>query len=361
MQMDMHYYGTYAMARAAGITKNAAKVIATAAQFVDDNAAKDSIYFRDGGRLDAEATAHHALDRKNIDPEDQRKIWVPFHFLPGNQGTTYTERLLCRKYSDITREMVKYTLSLANRSYALPLIGIAAHVYADTFSHYGFSGISSRRNKIVNDSFNFIDLETEMEIYIRDKEKKFRENYPCEEGLLTNIKSWFAEEFSGALGHGAAVTFPDRPYLKWSFTYEDPKSDSGERDNPVTFMEGCNALHTFFRDFAKARPDYAENDFSKFADIEKEIETILNVQAPKEKRIQAWRAAAKNGNLFASGIEIIPKYNEDFWHNERENLARKKDSSIATGLSIYRFYQAAAVYRTYILRILLPSKGLVVT
>ena len=39
----MHYYGTYAMARAAGITRNAAKVIAVAAQFVDDNAAKESI------------------------------------------------------------------------------------------------------------------------------------------------------------------------------------------------------------------------------------------------------------------------------------------------------------------------------
>ncbi|NQT09546.1 MAG: hypothetical protein HQ573_00015 [Desulfobacteraceae bacterium] len=50
MQIDMHYYGTYAMARAAGITRNAAKVIATAAQFVDDNAAKNSIKFRDGGR-----------------------------------------------------------------------------------------------------------------------------------------------------------------------------------------------------------------------------------------------------------------------------------------------------------------------
>jgi hypothetical protein len=86
MQIDMHYYGTYAMARAAGITREAARVIAIAAQFVDDNAAKESISFRDGGRLDAQATAHQAVYRKNIDLEDQRRIWVPFHFLPGNQG-----------------------------------------------------------------------------------------------------------------------------------------------------------------------------------------------------------------------------------------------------------------------------------
>ncbi len=357
----MHYYGTYAMARAAGITRDAAKVIATAAQFVDDNAVKDSIEFRDGGRLDAEATAHHAIDRKNIDLEDQRKIWVPFHFLPGNHGKTYTERLLCRKDSEIAREMVKYNLSLADRSYALPLIGITAHAYADTFSHYGFSGISSRRNKIVNDSFKFKGLDTKTENYILDKAERFKEDYPGEDGWLSNVKSWFAEKLSGALGHGAAMTFPDRPYLKWSFKYEDPEIDSGERDNPATFTEGCEALHKLFRNFCQSRPDCAENKYSRFSDIKKEVEAILNLQAPKEKRIRAWQIAAKNGNLFPTGPETIPKYNADFWHNERENLVRKKDSGVATGLSIYRFYQAAAVYRTYILRILLPSKGLVVT
>jgi len=357
----MHYYGTYAMARAAGITRDAGKVIAIAAQYVDDNAAKDSIKFRDGGRLDAQATAHHAVDRKNIDLEDQRRIWVPFHFLPGNQGKTYTERLMCRQDSEIAREMVKHNLTLADRSYALPLIGITAHVYADTFSHYGFSGISSRRNKIVNDSFKFIGLNTKTEKHILEKAGKSKENYPGEDGFLTNVKSWFAEKLSGALGHGAAVTFPDRSYLKWSFEYEDPEKGSGVRDNPATFIEGCEALHKLFRKFARSRPDCSENKYSRFSDIKNEVEGILRQQGPKRERIQAWQSAAKTGNLFATGPETIPRYNADLWHNERENLARKKDSDAITGLSVYRFYQAAAVYRTYVLRVLLPSKGLVVT
>ena len=67
MQLDMHYYGTYAMARAAGLQPEAAVIIATAAQFVDDNAEKGGVEFRDGGRLDYEATAHHSLNIKNID------------------------------------------------------------------------------------------------------------------------------------------------------------------------------------------------------------------------------------------------------------------------------------------------------
>ncbi|MFN2353100.1 MAG: DUF6765 family protein [Desulfopila sp.] len=97
--------------------------------------------FRDGARLDSEATAHHAFNIKNIDLEDQRKIWVPFHFLPGNEGSSYTERLLCRKGSRFAQEMLEYVLTLSHKHYSPVLVGIAAHVYADTFAHYGFSGI----------------------------------------------------------------------------------------------------------------------------------------------------------------------------------------------------------------------------
>ena len=42
MQVDMHYYGTYAMARAAGLKADVCKIIATAAEFVDDNAGLSS-------------------------------------------------------------------------------------------------------------------------------------------------------------------------------------------------------------------------------------------------------------------------------------------------------------------------------
>ena len=193
------------------------------------------------------------------------------------------------------------------------------------------------------------------------KDERFRETYPGEDGLLTNVKSCFAEKLSGALGHGAALTFPDRPYLKWSFRYEDPQRESGLRNNPATFLDGCRALHKLFRSFAKLRPDLAEDRFSSFKDIRGEVQDILGLQAPKRGRIQAWQKAARNGNLFATGPETIPRYNEDVWHNERENLVRKKESSAALDLSIYRFYQAAAVYRIYILRMLLPKHGLLVT
>jgi len=62
------------------------------------------------------------------------------------------------------------------------------------------------------------------EKYLKQREKEFKENYPDEEGMLANIKSWVAEMFSGALGHGAAVTFPDRPYLKRKRFQENQRS-----------------------------------------------------------------------------------------------------------------------------------------
>jgi hypothetical protein len=360
MQIDMHYYGTYAMARAAGLKKDPAKIIATAAQFVDDNAEKESINFRDGGRMDAEATAHHAFDRKNIDLEDQRKIWVPFHFLPGNEGNSYTERLVCRSNSQISADMVAFNLSLNEQPYALPLMGITAHVYADTFAHYGFSGISSRRNKVINDSFKLYELDSEMEKYVHEKAENFRQDYHKETGILANVKSWFAETLSGALGHGAVATYPDRPYLVWQFEYEDPKYESPVRNNPETFLQGCEGLYQMFRKFAQVRPDLAEQEFAEFNDIKNVVSGILKVQAPKKGRIKAWQDAANGGKLFASGAEDIPKYNANKWLNERDNLRREKESQVATDLSIYRYYQAAAIHRIHVLRNLLPDHGLVV-
>jgi len=362
MQIDMHYYGTYAMARAAGLKPEAATVIATAAQFVDDNAEKESIEFKDGGRLDAQATAHHAVDVKNIDPEDQRQIWVPFHFLPGNEGDSFTERLICRMNSTIVDEMIAYNFSHIKQPYALHIAGITAHVYADTFSHYGFSGASSRRNKIVNDSFEFSgDLEDEMRRYIDEKASSFKKKYRREGGLLRNIKSWIAEKFSGALGHGAVMTLPDRPYLKWRFTYEYPKKvKSPWRNNPDTFLEGSHALHDLFRRFATSRPDFADSEFKNFSAIESTVRDIINLQAPKEDRIKIWRKAAASGDLFAAGAEEIPLYKAGTWLSQRKQLDGKKDSKLALDADIFRFYQAASVHRIHVLRHLLPGHGLVV-
>ena len=127
MQIDMHYYGVYAMARAAGLTREASGQIATASELVDDNAEEEHVKFGDGGRLDLMPT-----DIENQNEEMQRKAWVPFHFIPGNRGRTVAGRIVCRKESAIAREVVDHAVRTANRAFCPQLIGITAHVYADT-------------------------------------------------------------------------------------------------------------------------------------------------------------------------------------------------------------------------------------
>ena len=381
MQKDMHYFGTYAMARAAGLAPKACQTIATAAQFVDDNGDRETIEFPDGGRLDFVPTAHHAADIKNIDRHDQRLIWVPFHFIPGNQGRTVSERFLCRKDSGIAREMIDHNLSLADTPFGLHLAGITAHVYADTFSHYGFSGVSSRWNRIDSSSFDLVDVEPEILDYIRKKESRFREKYGEEAGELPNIRDperWnvglssaisrlrdrfvsdAAEILSGALGHGAALTYPDRPYLRWRFDYEYPrKRSSGPRDNPATFLEGCEKLHNMFRQLGVPGEGGGQDEGRPFQDIRASVVRILATQASREGREKAWKDAARASELFVAAEAILP-YQGTQWKRGLDGLRRATDSRKALDKPIFRFFQAAAAHRTFVLRDLLPRHGLVV-
>ena len=361
MQLDMHYYGTYAMARTAGLKPGVCKTIATASQFVDDNAAKSHIEFQDGGRIDAQATAHHVSDViTNRDPEDQRQVWVPFHFLPGNEGNSFPERLLCREDSKIARDVISHHLSYAKHDVGVCLIGIAAHVYADTFSHFGFSGVGSRRNKVDNDSFRFDkDLDPDIADYITKKAKDFFQRYGKGGGLIANIKSWLAETVSGALGHGAVATYPDRPYLKWSFEYEYPKKLRVERDNPEHFLKGCRALHHMFTLLGEKNANLSDGSGVKFPTIKKSVASILATPAKKETRIKKWRTEAKNGNIGPKEFDI-PLYKPEGWMKQSADMNSSENSNDALGSNLYRFYQAASIHRQFVLRELLPDNKLIV-
>ena len=375
MQLDMHYYATYAMARAAGIEPEDARIIATSAQFVDDNIAQSHVEFRDGSRIDQEATAHHPINLSNLDDRDQRRVWVPFHFIPGNVGDGYTERLKCRIDSPIVRELRDHHLTFADRGFALHLLGITAHVYADTFSHYGFSGVSSRGNKVDNSSFRFHEeveeaddttapLSPEMRRYVTGKADRFFKGRGDHGGLLTNVKSWFAEELSGALGHGSVATLPDRPYLVWTFDYERPDavaSGRSTRNNPVTYLAGCRALHDMFRRFAAMRADARGGGNGRdFDAIARRVRDVLLVQADKDGRIATWQDAARSGEIFGAGDEDIPEYDGRGWNEQWDQLDGAADYQAAGSLPVWQFYRAAALHRTYVLRDLLPKYGLVV-
>lgn len=339
MQKDMHYYGTYTLARAAGLKKEIAYVIATAAQFVDDNAKNEDIILQDGSRIHTIATAHHPIDKSNSELDDQRYVWVPFHFLPGNEGNNYYEKLICKMDGSTIKRVLDFTYLKKDSNYFIELVGIVAHVYADTFAHYGFSGVSNDYNDVSNDTIE-MTLDEDIFSYIKSKKDKFLARFG---GILS-------------LGHGGVFTYPDRPYLKWSFKYKH--GEVNHRNNQQIFLDGSEALFSFFKKIGEIRPDLVESSIDlSFGEIKEKVNTIISQQRDKNGRCELWREYVRSGMLSSEITEEIPEYVG--WNDDIDLLQKMSSNDVITQ-NIFKFFQAASVYRTYILRDLLPQKGLIV-
>lgn len=342
MQIDMHFYGVYAMARAAGIDSETAGIIAHASQFVDDAMEDEAVVLPDERAMLPTMTSHRPLDYGNAIPGDQWKVWVPFHFLPGNESEsgTFIEKMVCRRESDPARRMLKSALDPRNRDHWPHLIGIAAHVYADTFSHFGFIGLTHPWNKVKGDSIEASGTHSSSILqYIRAK--------------FDDFKTRFAGDFAEIIpvGHGAVATYPDRPYLKWRFEYETGSRAQGDtdRDNAVSFFDGCKGLYEFFYQFSQTDPGI--QDFvgpRAWDEISSDVETILRKEGPKDERIGAWKEAISSGlfcHVTPADREI--EYERDVWQPEK-----MKSESDAL-----RFFRAAWKHRNYVLHELLPETG----
>jgi hypothetical protein len=356
MQFDMHYYGTFAMAYAAGLDVADAAIVATSAQLVDDNNLTSLHRLQSGEAVMGVATAHHPVNAGLRElgiggQNDDRLIWVPFHFLPGNEGATFEERLVCRKNSAVAQQMVNYYTDAqtinSHRTHGLHLMGIAAHVYSDTFSHYGFSGIMSPLNS-VDVAAIFVDSQHGKSIlsYIADKAKDFYERFTAAVAGAVN------------LGHGSVATYPDRPYLKWGYTQVD--GQKLVRDNPATFLEACEALHGVFRRFAVVYYGPAHAARADYSSIRATVQKVLATEADVDGRIAAWTDALAKGQL---GEKVdCPKYSDSAWIDELLAAPSLQFNAKAGHVesNAYQFFAAADYHRNYVLKRLLSSAGLLV-
>lgn len=309
MQIDMHYFGTYCLARAAGIPRKNAHIIASAAQYVDDAAQQLNLDFQDGAMLVAKATAHHMLDIKNIEKRDQRQVWVPFHFLPGNAGLvagenpdgSFINKLVCKPYSPVAVDLLNKCMNDIDKDYALHRLGITMHVFADTFAHKGFAGVIHRVNKVKDlkcHNFN-------MGFFDELKSKALSRKFP--------------------MGHGAALTCPDMPFLKWSYT--NGLGENVNRDNLEDFTNAAydlfGQLGLFLQRQGREVKDYLSEDMEQ---IKKNFENFRDEDG--EVRHQKWLDSIKNGDFsFGSvDLEYIPK-GEGSWKYEAISQDKDIDSS----------------------------------
>lgn len=340
MQIDMHFHATHAIALLAGLSKEDALIVATAAEFVDNATENNSEETANREILFAISTAHHLAEsvlNSWTHKQKHRLVWVPFHFLPGGEGNTLEEKLLCVKNSDIAKEMFEHHIKQSDKEFYYHLLGIASHVYLDTFSHYGFSGIASKLNEIAGKSIKFEVKDEKIKNHIVEKAMKFAAKYGNE-----------ALEFgSKGLGHGAVATYPDRPYLTWEFEYEHSRGKNnrtkfGPRPNPETFFEGLKELHHYL-----SQATSNTSGTRSFSQVEDEIRGILATEGKKQERCDLW-------------IKFIKKhFNEesiypgDDWNKEKDEF-ENSDPSKGVG-ECYRFHQAAAIHRWYVMKDLLPK------
>src|SRR5512143_3554089 len=114
MQIDFHHAVTYVAARLAGFDHSDADIIAWSAQYVDDATEEGHIAFVNREMYYHIASAHRMLDYRNLDELANHRAWIPFHFLPGNEGLPagegggidFTHRVICRPNSFVARDMI---------------------------------------------------------------------------------------------------------------------------------------------------------------------------------------------------------------------------------------------------------------
>lgn len=325
MNLDFHFYGTYAAAKIVGFDDESAKEIAWAAQMVDEFTEG---YAKKAGIKDptvtCETTKDNFADDINMlsDPYNEtllkiRKIWVPFHFLPNvsyndeymlsslNERDKPDYRCRCYPNSSLTKNLVNYLVGSGEQKTDIKqyskayesiyiYIGIVMHILADTWAHQGFAGSP---NYMVN--------------YI-EGEQVFHQDY--KEGIIDKTHNIGTNYEIMFLGHGIAGHKPDTGYLVYEY-----KEKASEKKIKVHNTERFFAA---FAQMVEAMLDIVEGiEFVPveygYADIgngkldlldayKDEIENVLHTEAPDQST--AWLKLLQNRHLL-SGSLVFDKDN----------------------------------------------------
>ncbi|MFN5745840.1 MAG: DUF6765 family protein [Methylococcaceae bacterium] len=287
MDIDFHYFATYAAARFAGLDGRRALTIATSAQMIDENAlgvaggsntdGPKKNYFKKIP-IKAHEKGSTLLDYQLIqsfqtvgdipttDNIAYKSYWPVFHFLPGNFKPKWGDKRLesplwaprtfnsqcdanhtqhrddyfkwlTRPYSPMAialinncRDLVHDARSDINKfGLADYLIGVTMHVFIDTWAHQDFVGYTS---KIINGA------KTNPVIH---HENTGREGKWDGTGKVGAIARW--NEASAWLGHGPVGHWPDHSALIFDYM---PGWSAGiiTRNNPAEYEAAfVNMIH----------------------------------------------------------------------------------------------------------------------
>ncbi len=325
-----------------GFSPEDAQIIAYASQFVDD--AVDHKKMKVNGHLEILSkrfsgdtfnpvcSAHRGLQfLKGFKEDVQNKIYIPFHFLHDLESDKdKSGSCIVKSNGKLAKKLVLLAQTELSKStgeqrvLGLVRLGIALHVYSDTWAHQNFSG---RHNPKENDIDN-------IEIFEEGKWKRISRFSQLEYNALPDI------------GHAEAASFPDQSHLKWR--YKKLSTDkTHERNNTQLFIEA------------------AENIFNLFIGVQTDI-SWTNIRT---KLFECFSFETDSiDNKFKKFQKIFPEigffYDETQWRNEALHVANssklvkilKEDNQsyiLGSDKKWFYFHLAALEQREYIMNLLI--------
>ncbi|MCP3890261.1 MAG: hypothetical protein GY702_15535 [Desulfobulbaceae bacterium] len=361
MQIDFHHTATYVIARYAGFAHRDAETIAYCAQYVDDATNSGTVKFDNGAMYHRIASAHKALDYCNFKSLSNHQVWIPFHFLPGNgglaaganPGQNFIEKIICKPDSYVARQLVDLCIQKQDAQYGLHLLGVTMHVYADTWAHQGFAGVQHKVNAITA---------------LDDQDNE-------DQGFLQRIKAKIGDTFESVansfvgdmlpLGHGAALSHPDKPFLSWSYRSHD--GTIVRRNNTELFVDAADKMCCAMQRYRVRKTDATVPGLS---DVQKNTLRNMFMNTPGssgEDRHKIWLKAIARGDFGfpAQRLEYRAK-DRGSWKFQALGTRRRKDkrgeifkydpSFMDSDWKL--FHDALQVHRLKVTRDILPRFGI---
>ena len=285
MQRDFHFYATMVLARAAGFNDKDAWIIATSSQYVDDSTEHLPIYIKVNGDMlifDPTCTSYSKINPASLDWTNQKRVWIPFHFLPGhlfrpNKSLHFSYLTIPNSaFGQFLLQQAIYE-PLSNYKHRLVRIGVATHTFADSFSHAGFSGRHSRSE---NDVKHF----------------SLWKNGQWDESI---IRKTFLN-ISPQIGHAEARSYPDYSSRKWRCELGEPSREI-ERDNVLTFLKAAKAIYLCFFEIRRLN---SENLIS-WEELEPSLKSLFEIKndLDLEGKCEEWRK--KFAYIFPVGSDLF--------------------------------------------------------
>ena len=355
MNIDFHHAVTYLLARVAGFDHRSADVISHAAQYVDDAISEGVVRFDSGAMYQRHATAHRALNYKNFAALGSRLVWIPYHFMPGNGGLpadqtpsgSFIERLITRPNSAVMQDVMREVIRESDRPYALHRLGIAAHVFVDTWAHQGFAGVNHPINEVSQVTRN-----GQLDMTFTRKVSRF-------------FDGWLHQAVP-PIGHGAALSYPDRPFLRWS--YVNGRGEHVVRDNPRDFVEAADQLCRIFRRYRLDDPDAAVDGLSD--QLRSELLHRFTTWDDRDEQVrhQKWLSSLADDEFGLGPVELrYVAQGEGSWKHAALGDGKERDSGLVHTYaddflrSDWKlFHDAAKAHRRSVVDDVLPRFGICV-